>query len=206
MHRACEWPDTEILSPLHLSIQRGLRPSSTRICLSFLCVLCGQHSLSNPYSQARSVSLPPTLSQAQSTSLSPPLPSTSKSIDQTTTTVSKQVSSNHKNLLYIPPKEARSFIFPDPLKLLPVQLRLKVRFQHPLIHPGRPSWRARLTTDGRKFPILMLLSFYSKDTKITERDCPGSGTPSQKDPAALNSEARVEWWKVFNDFIMDVGR
>lgn len=125
----------------------------------------------------------------------PPLPSTSKSIDQTSTnaTFPKQVSSNHKNLLYILPEEARSFIFPDPLKRLPVQLRLEVRFQHPLIHPERPSWRARLTTDGRKFPKLMLLSFYSKDTKITERDCPRGGTLSQKDPAALISEARVEW-------------
>lgn len=84
MHRTCEWPDTEILSPLHLSIQPIWRPYSTRICLSFLCIFFGQHSLSNPSSQAGSASLPPpSSSQARSTSLPPPLPSASESIDQT---------------------------------------------------------------------------------------------------------------------------
>lgn len=121
MHRACEWPDTEILSPLHLSIQRGLRPSSTRICLSFLCVFCGQHSLSNPSSQLDlPPSLPPSLLLFASSSClpHPPLPSTSKSIDQTSTnaTFPKQVSSNHKNLLYILSKEARSRTASRPAK------------------------------------------------------------------------------------------
>lgn len=123
MHRACEWPDTEILSPLHLSIQRGWRPSSTRICLSFLCVFCGQHSLSNPSSQ---LDLPPSLPPSSSSQARPaylillfPVLQRASTRPQRTATFPKQVSSNHKNLLYILPEEAKILHLPRPTEATP---------------------------------------------------------------------------------------
>lgn len=180
MHRTCEWPDTEILSPLHLAIQRGRRPSSTRVCLSFLCVFCGQHSLSNPSSQAGSASLPPTLSKAQFASLLLfPVLQRVSTRPQRTATFPKQVSSNHKNLLYILPEEARSQTASRPAKATSC--------------PASPSSIIPAPSiSSVEFPKLMLLSFYSKDTKIFCRDWPCGGTLNQKDPAALISEARVE--------------
>lgn len=141
---------------------------------------------------ASSICFPPSYSFASPICLPPPpLPSASKSIDQTS-----------KN------------------RYLPYAGQLQS--QEPTIHPSRRSKILHLprpaeATSSPASPVSIIPApshfisgipqadaalFYSKDT---ERDCPGDGTLSQKNPAALISEARVEQWKVFNN-LMDVGR